>query len=1054
MSMPSQRARLARIAAAAVLSATGAVALVPISASAADPGAVVDDPGCRTSTLAANDDGSSGSNALPSVFRFFDRDVSTVYVNNNGNLSFGAPLSTYSGDIAGLTQPVVAPFFGDIDTRATGSGVVTFGTTTYGDRPAFCASWPSVAPYGGGSGNNTFQAYLVDRSDLHAGDFDVIFNYGQVQWDTASTSAPAQVGFTAADQDPAHVYVFPGSSVSGAFLDSNAATGLVNHTRESSVLGRYNFHFRNGVLSDVPPPDTTITSTLPPARGNDASPSFTYSSTTTDLEAAGFECRLSAAGTESPGAWSACPDTGISYEDVADGDWTFEVRALDVYGYADATPASASFTIDTTGPVVQLDATPGEVSSDTTPTFEFSSGDDDLDSFECRLDESQTLEPSSWSACESAFESIALGDGGWTFQVRATDDLGNTGAAVAYDFTVDTVNPTVTFTETPATSTNDSSPVFAWTTSEDVATTSCLLERRPASEEPAEWQACSSGDELQVLDDGDWRFGVRVIDAAGNESEVVSHDFTVDTRAPGVELTTTPDEVTNDNTPVFAWTSEDDDVASFTCRVTRPGDALQRGESSPWTACESGDALTTLDDGQWLFEVRAIDATGNEGQATSFAFTVDTAEPDVALTATPVTPGNVARPSFEFTSEADDLDHFECRVMPAAGDPQVAAPWTTCESGDELDALADGDWTFEVRALDTAGNASQAATFDFTVDTAAPLVTVTGRPATPGNDATPTFTYAADPSADVDHFECVVAVEGAQSASPEVCAPSGFTAPALEDGSYVFGVTAVDAVGNRSDAALVRFTVDTTAPETTVTDGPAAVIGTGSAAFGFASSESPATFECRLSGTGGADWQACADSSKAFSGLTDGTWTFEVRASDTAGNTDATPATRKVVVNLGLPTITAAVSGRTPATEFGWYRDAVTITYTCDGHGSALVAPCPAPRQVPRAQQGKVVFRASIATVDGDTATVSTALLIDKGKPKVRIKGFDARKTYTSVPEPRCKASDPRSGLDGCTIKVTKVRHGGEVVIVVRAKATDRAGNVRVVTKRAQLRAS
>ena len=177
-----------------------------------------------------------------------------------------------------------------------------------------------------------------------------------------------------------------------------------------------------------------------------------------------------------------------------------------------------------------------------------------------------------------------------------------------------------------------------------------------------------------------------------------------------------------------------------------------------------------------------------------------------------------------------------------------------------------------------------------------------------------------------------------------------------------------------------------------------------------------------------------------------------MRAADAAGNTDASPASRTVVVNLDQPVITAALTSEHPISEFGWHRSAVTITYTCAGNGSAVVS-CPEPRLVPRAQRGRT-FKASVRTADGDTATVSTTLYIDKGRPQAEITGFSGKKTYSSMPKPRCKASDPRSGLDTCRVSVTKVKKkGGDVWVVVKARATDKAGNVRVVTKKAPFRA-
>jgi len=87
---------------------------------------------------------------------------------------------------------------------------------------------------------------------------------------------------------------------------------------------------------------------------------------------------------------------------------------------------------------------------------------------------------------------------------------------------------------------------------------------------------------------------------------------------------------------------------------------------------------------------------------------------------------------------------------------------------------------------------------------------------------------------------------------------------------------------------------DTTPPETTITSGPVqgSTTGSSSPSFSFSSSESGSTFECRLDSTSDSDWSDCS-SPKAYSKLSSGLHTFEVRATDSAGNTDQSPASRK-----------------------------------------------------------------------------------------------------------------------------------------------------------------
>jgi hypothetical protein len=80
---------------------------------------------------------------------------------------------------------------------------------------------------------------------------------------------------------------------------------------------------------------------------------------------------------------------------------------------------------------------------------------------------------------------------------------------------------------------------------------------------------------------------------------------------------------------------------------------------------------------------------------------------------------------------------------------------------------------------------------------------------------------------------------------------------------------------------------DTTPPDTAVTAGPSGTTQATDASFQFTSSEANSSFECRLDGLA---WEVCA-SPKGHTGLAVGQHTFEVRARDTAGNLDPTPAT-------------------------------------------------------------------------------------------------------------------------------------------------------------------
>jgi len=94
---------------------------------------------------------------------------------------------------------------------------------------------------------------------------------------------------------------------------------------------------------------------------------------------------------------------------------------------------------------------------------------------------------------------------------------------------------------------------------------------------------------------------------------------------------------------------------------------------------------------------------------------------------------------------------------------------------------------------------------------------------------------------------------------------------------------------------------DTAAPDTTITGGPSGFVRDASAAFAFSSSEAASSFQCSLDG---AVFTGCS-SPQYYSGLVNKTHTFEVRATDGAGNLDRTPALRAWTVDTKKPAISS-----------------------------------------------------------------------------------------------------------------------------------------------------
>lgn len=128
------------------------------------------------------------------------------------------------------------------------------------------------------------------------------------------------------------------------------------------------------------------------------------------------------------------------------------------------------------------------------------------------------------------------------------------------------------------------------------------------------------------------------------------------------------------------------------------------------------------------------------------------------------------------------------------------------------------------------------------------------------------------------------------------------------DSTYASGYAGLEVNGGAGTIYNFRAgRIDIQAPDTTITSGPTGTVPPASVSFGFIATESGSTFECSLDG---AAYSACS-SPKAYPTIASGAHSFRVRAVDTVGNQDATPAERSFQV---LQPPTAATS---PATGVG-----------------------------------------------------------------------------------------------------------------------------------------
>ncbi|MDQ3668757.1 MAG: Ig-like domain-containing protein [Actinomycetota bacterium] len=745
--------------------------------------------------------------------------------------------------------------------------------------------------------------------------------------------------------------------------------------------------------SDTTAPDTTITGG--PANGSTTTATDVTFSFVASEAGSTFECSLDGA------AFGACTSPK-AYAGLADGTHTFEVRAIDGAGNVDASPAGRTWAVNTQtetvtfsaeadarveelAPTTNYGADP-KLSADLSPNvesylrFDVAGLDMGVLSAKLRLyavngssngpavyragdawteagivwsnkparigavlEDRPLIQNKAWA--EYDVTSAVTGNGLVTFNLRPTSkdgaDFNSREAASAYkpqlviQAETDRTPPETTIDSGPSGPTKTTDATFTFSSSEPGSTFECSFDA-------AAFGPCASPVGYGALTDGSHTFEVRAMDASLNlDPTPASRTWTVDTVAPSAPVLTSPDDGTTSNTGavLVSGTAEPESTVDIFDGAAYAAVAVADGAGA-WS-----ESLTGLADGPHTYTATATDAAGNASPVSNArAIVVDTVPPGTAIDSGPS--GATASAAAAFAFSADEAGStFECSLDGAA--------FGACTSPKAYAGLVDGTHTFEVRAIDGAGNADATpASRTWTVDVTAPSV----GSVSPADGATGVATsavveavFSEDMDASTISTSTMTLVE--QATSIAVAATVTYDAATrtarLDPTGLLFVSTTYDAVvaggadgvhdlaGNplaqsRTWSFTTDGSLDTTPPETTIESGPTGATASAAAEFAFSADEAGSTFECSLDG---AVFGACT-SPKGYAGLAQGSHTFEVRATDRGGNTDATPASRTWTVDTIAPDAPVIT---TPADGAKTDDPTVTVSGTAEANSAVEV---------------------------------------------------------------------------------------------------------------------
>ncbi|MBC7335729.1 MAG: hypothetical protein H5U01_05580, partial [Clostridia bacterium] len=97
-------------------------------------------PGAGNIIVTAGDDLASAAIPLGFDFEFFGKTYNQIYVSTNGLVSLANPVTTFSASGFPQGEPVLAPFWADVDTRATGQIRLQRSTSARGN-PVVQIDW-------------------------------------------------------------------------------------------------------------------------------------------------------------------------------------------------------------------------------------------------------------------------------------------------------------------------------------------------------------------------------------------------------------------------------------------------------------------------------------------------------------------------------------------------------------------------------------------------------------------------------------------------------------------------------------------------------------------------------------------------------------------------------------------------------------------------------------------------------------------------------------------------------------------------------------------------
>ncbi|EGF3467414.1 Ig-like domain-containing protein [Escherichia coli] len=575
----------------------------------------------------------------------------------------------------------------------------------------------------------------------------------------------------------------------------------------------------------------------------------------------------------------------------------------------------------------------------------------------------------SWSVFIPAQQFAGLSDGSYTISASVTDQAGNPGSA-SRGVTLNGDVPTVTINtfagdDVVNAAEHGSSLVISGTTTAPVGQTLTLTLNgktyTTTVQTGGSWSYTLGSADVTALADGNaYVINASVSNAIGNTGSS-NHTITVDLSAPAMGINidslqadtglSASDFITSVSPVVVNGSLTAALASNETAQISIDGGLTWTTLTVTGTTWRYNDSRT-LTDGNYLYQVRVIDAAGNVGATDSQNVVIDTTAPDpavktIAISAITTDTGLITN-DFVTSDTTLAVSGTLGATLSAGEFAQISidggTTWQNLSvSGltwSYLDGrtLTDGNYNYQVRVIDTAGNIGATASQIVTVDTTAPLASKTIAIASISDDTglsssdfvtrdtTLTVRGVLGAALGANEFAQISTDNGATWVNVTLAADglnwSYVDGRTLTNGTTTWQVRVVDLAGNVGATGSQSAQIDTVNPAQVLTIASIST-DTGSSATDFITSDTTLTLTgslgaglasgevAQISLDSGATWITLTTNGTQWTytdsrTLTDGSYVYQVRVLDLAGNTGPV-VSKTVVVDTINPTATPTI---------------------------------------------------------------------------------------------------------------------------------------------------